>query len=290
MNQFVKFVVHHPKIVIAIVLAATCGFGVILVRRGIPFNGSPETLARKDAALDFFHETRKTFGDDRVIIVALTTEDALAPAFIDKLDRLTKRLAVVDGVDDVLSLTTLQAIRRRDDGVVIERLVPLDRRSPEQLRALKDEITRDPLYARQFISTDGRTAAVNVFLKLLDEAEARKVAEEVERVAKAENDGDELFLAGVPVMDAHGVRHTVRDMMVLSPLAAVVCFLIFLAAFRRFWCAMLPMAALVIGLMWTIGLMAWFDRPITLATLSLPTTLMAVGGSYLFHVLNKHRL
>jgi predicted RND superfamily exporter protein len=32
------------------------------------------------------------------------------------------------------------------------------------------------------------------------------------------------------------------------------------------------------------------DRPITLATLSLPTTLMAVGGSYLFHVLNQHRL
>jgi len=59
MNQFVKFVVHHPKIVIAIVLAATLGFAVVLVRRGILFNGSPETLARHDAALDFTKLARR---------------------------------------------------------------------------------------------------------------------------------------------------------------------------------------------------------------------------------------
>ncbi|HEX8088611.1 MAG TPA: MMPL family transporter, partial [Blastocatellia bacterium] len=44
------------------------------------------------------------------------------------------------------------------------------------------------------------------------------------------------------------------------------------------------------GLIWTLGLMSLFGRPITLATLSLPTVLLAVGSSYIFHVLNQYRI
>jgi predicted RND superfamily exporter protein len=66
--------------------------------------------------------------------------------------------------------------------------------------------------------------------------------------------------------------------------------MVFLMAFRSFWGAALPMAALIIGLVWTIGVMSLLGRPITLATLSLPTVLMAVGSSYIFHVLNQYRI
>jgi predicted RND superfamily exporter protein len=81
-----------------------------------------------------------------------------------------------------------------------------------------------------------------------------------------------------------------RDTLVLSPVGALLCFGVFLFAFRSFWGAALPMCALIIGLIWTIGLMSLLGRPITLATLSLPTTLMAVGSSYIFHVLNQYRV
>lgn len=286
MNQIGKFVVYYPKIIIAVTLAATIGYAAAIATRGVKFNGSPETLARKDATLQFFNETRQVFGDDRVIIVALTVEDVFSASFIEKLDRMTRRLAEVRGVDETQSLTNLKAIRSTENGIAIERLIPPN----PQLSRLKEEITRDPLYARQYISTDGRTAAINVFLKPLGEAESRAVAEEVERVAKTEAGADEMLLAGVPVIDARGIRSMLRDMLVLSPLAAVLCFVIFLAAFRSFWGAALPMASLIIGLIWTIGVMTLLDRPITLATLSLPTVLMAVGSSYMFHVLNQYRI
>ncbi|HXI92924.1 MAG TPA: efflux RND transporter permease subunit, partial [Blastocatellia bacterium] len=118
----------------------------------------------------------------------------------------------------------------------------------------------------------------------------RAVAEQVERVAKSEANGDEIFVAGVPIVDARGIRSMFRDTLVLSPIGALLCFGVFLFAFRSFWGAVLPMCALIIGLIWTIGLMSLLGRPITLATLSLPTTLMAVGSSYIFHVLNQYRV
>ncbi len=290
MNQLGKFVVYYPKIIIAVTIAATIGYAAAIATRGVKFNGSPETLARKDATLQFFNETRQMFGDDRVIIVALTVEDVFTTSFIEKLDRMTKRLAAVDGVDETQSLTNVKAIRSTENGITIERLIPTNAYDTVGLASLKEEVTRDPLYERQYISTDGRTAAINIFLKPLAEAETRAVAEEVERVAKMEAGADEVLLAGVPVIDARGIRSMLRDMLLLSPLAALLCFIIFLAAFRSFWGAALPMTALIIGLVWTIGMMTLLGRPITLATLSLPTVLMAVGSSYMFHVLNQYRI
>jgi uncharacterized protein len=288
-----KFVVLHPKPIIAITLAVTAAYLAIILLFGVSFNGSPETLARKDETYDFYNETRRVFGDDHVIIVAITTTDVFNAGFLVKLNRLTERLAALSGVDQALSLTNIKAAKKVEGGISIGRLIDL--RSLEQLDAnslaqLKNDVTNDPLYARHYVSTDGATAAIDVFLKTMGEAESRQVAEEVERLAKSEANGDDIFLAGVPIIDARGIKSMLRDMLVLSPVAAVLCFGVFLFAFRSFWGAVLPMSALIIGLIWTIGLMSLLGKPITLATLSLPTTLMAVGSSYIFHVLNQYRI
>jgi predicted RND superfamily exporter protein len=294
MTHLAKFVVLHPKKIIATTVAITVCFLAIIFTRGIGFNGSPETLARKDADLEFFYQTRQNFGDDRVILAALTTTDVFTREFIARLSRLTDKLAALDVVAETIILTNNKSIRSQDRTVSVDKLIPSSLLSSpdadQRLIKLKEEITRDPLYAKQFISTDGRTAAINVFMKSMGESQMRAAAEAVERVVKSEAAGDDVLLSGVPILDSRGIKSMFRDMNVLSPAAALLCFFVFLLAFRTFWGAALPMAALIIGLVWSMGLMSLLDRPITLATLSLPTTLMAVGSSYIFHVLNQYRI
>src|SRR5436305_5362686 len=294
MNPLGKFVVDHARFVIVATFAATVAFAAAIAGRGLTFNASPETPARHDDTLAFFDETRRAFGDDRVIIAALTPTDVFAPAFLEKLDRLTRRLAAAPGVAETQSLTNIKAIRRDRDTVVIENLIPARLiYQPDgggQLQTLKSTITADSLYVKQFVSADGKTTAINVFLKPLGESATRVAAEAIERTLAAEAGADEVMLSGVPVIDARGIRSMLRDMLLLSPLAALLCFAVFFISFRSFWGVALPMSALVIGLTWTLGLMALFGKPITLASLSLPTVLMAVGSSYIFHVLNQYRL
>lgn len=293
MIQPAKFVVLHPKTILAATLAITIGYLGAILYCGVSFNGSPEMLARKDETFRFYNETRSIFGDDRVIVIGISTTEVFTPTFLERLDRLTNRLAAVGGVAEAMSLTNVKAITSEAGSINVGRLIDvrsLRQADAARLDRLKEQVTNDPLYVRHYVSADGKTAAVDVFLKALGEAETRAVAEQVERVAKSEADGDDVFLSGVPIVDARGIRSMLRDMLVLSPIAAVLCFGVFLFAFRSFWGAVLPMAALVTGLIWTLGLMSLLGRPITLATLSLPTVLMAVGGSYIFHVLNQYRI
>src|SRR2546423_10905311 len=97
MIQPAKFVVSYPKTIISAIIAITVVHLAIILFYGITFNGSPETLARKDETFNFYNETRKLFGDDRVIIVAITTEAVFTPAFLERLDRFTHQLAGLPG-------------------------------------------------------------------------------------------------------------------------------------------------------------------------------------------------
>jgi predicted RND superfamily exporter protein len=289
MNWIGNTVVSKPRLIIATALSVTVLMAAAIVIRGIKFNGSLETLIQKGGEQEFYNKVRSTFGDDHVIIVGLTTGDVFTSDFIKRLDRLTSDLDAVKGVTETQSLANIKAVRRADGGLVLERLIPRDA-DDAVLSRLRAEVTHDPLYAKNIISEDGRTAAINVFLAPLDEVQTRRVAEDVERIARSESAGDELLLAGVPIMDARGIHSMVRDMLVCSPVAALMCLVVFFLAFRSFWGAVLPVLALLMGLVWVLGVMSLLGTPITIATLSLPTTLMAVGGSYMFHVLNQYRI
>ncbi len=288
MNKFASFVVLHPKLIVAITLVLTVIFAVGLAVYGVQFNGSPDTLARNDEALNFFKETQATFGSDEVIIVALEASDIFTTEAQERLDYLTQLFAAEKGVAKAVSLSNVTAIKNAKDGIVIDKLIPANA-STEQLQQLKGAVTEDALYANNYLSTDGRTAAINLFLQRLPTEERQAVSLEIERLVKKEARGD-LWVAGVPLMDAKGVSSMVSDMSLFSPIAATLCFLVFFGAFRSFWGALLPMLALGMGLVWTIGLMAFINKPFNIATVTMPTVLMAVGSSYLFHVLNQYRV
>jgi hypothetical protein len=289
MTQLWRLVLSHAKSVITATLLLTIAFAAVIFHRGISFDGSPETLSRRDGSLAFFDEIRASFGDDRVILVALTTEDVFTREFLSRLERLTDRLASIDGVDSALSLANLPSIKREGDQIIIDRLIPRSA-SPADLRALKETVTRDPLYHRLYVSGDGKTASVSVFLRAVDEERSQAITREVERISSQEAGGDELLLAGIPVTDVRAIENMIRDIALISPVAFLLTFLVFLFAFRSLWGAMLAMIALLIANIWTVGLMSLLGRPFTFATVTLPATLMAIGSSYLFHLLNQYRI
>jgi predicted RND superfamily exporter protein len=289
MKSLAKLAVSYPWAAIAVTLAITLAMGSVIAIRGIQFNGSLESLARKDSDSQFYDQVKGAFGDDRVIVVALTTDDVFTPIFVNKLAKLTSELEAVHGVEEAQSLTNVKSIRRVGEDVVVDKLLPAGA-SAEQLESIRTGVVTDPIYVRNYVSADGRTAGINVFLKQMDESATRQVAREVSRIARASAGRDDLILAGVPIMDDVGINSMTQDMLLCSPLAALVCALIFFLAFRSVWGAVLPMGAIMIGITWTLGLMSLMNRSITIATLSLPIILFAVGGSYMFHVLNQYRL
>ena len=65
-------IVHRPQIVLLGLLLITSFFFYQLATRGLPLDNSPNSLmVSQDQALSQYDEAIETFGDDRVMIVAL---------------------------------------------------------------------------------------------------------------------------------------------------------------------------------------------------------------------------
>src|SRR5215813_1535284 len=151
MKTLAKLAVCHPWGVIAVTLGVTLVMAAAIAVRGIHFNGSLESLARNDTDSKFYDQVKGTFGDDRVIVVALTTEDVFTSQFVKKLARLTSDLEAVRGVEEAQSITNVKSIRRIGGDVVVDKLIP-GNATQEELKTIRGSVVADPLYLKNYIS------------------------------------------------------------------------------------------------------------------------------------------
>lgn len=283
-------IVNHPRTILAGVLLVTSFFFYQLVTRGVPLDNSPDALmVSHDWALKQYDEAMSTFGDDRVMIVALLADDIFVPDVIRRIRLLTRRIERVDGVRQVISLTNVEHARTVGDSVRVGPLIPT-RASADELKKIAQEIEDNRFIVGNLVSADRTMVALNVFFSTGRGKAEKSAVAEIERITHNEFGDDRIYFAGLPYMDYRNDVHVQGDLLKFAPFTGLLIVLTFYRAFRRWRGVLMPVGTVVIGLIWTFGAMAMMGEPLTLVTMMLPVMLMAIGSSYVIHVLNQHDL
>src|SRR5262249_26425666 len=247
-------------------------------------------------------------------------DDVFAPADLARLRELHDRISKTRGVAEVLSLINAPCARSVDGVVSAEKLIPAEleetdgqgeggtgrqgegeterRResSPDQSYQshkshIRDDIRRlatsDSLYVGNLVSSDSRTAALNILFKSdLPTATRHAITKWIYESAR--NAGfDQVYFAGDPFSQWRGTDAIKTALRVFLPLTLLLIALLLWLCFRSVVAVALPLSTIGIGLLWLMGLMAWFDAPFTILALMLPTLMLAIGCSYMVHVINQ---
>src|SRR5262249_26429887 len=197
----------------------------------------------------------------------------------------------------------IQGIERQGDGengVTIRRpaapsprrlvALPLDQQSAIERSAI-EEIRRlatgDRLYVGNLVSSDSKTAALNILLKPDLPTSARHViTKQIYDLAGAAG-FDHVYFAGDPFAQWNSTEAIKRDLRLLLPLTLVFIALLLWLYFRSFVTVALLILTIGVGLLWLMGLMAWLESHFTILALMLPTLMVAIGCSYMVHVINQ---
>ncbi len=281
-----NFSINRPLIVIGIVLVLTIVFGLAL-RRGLALNVSPLLfIAEHSSEREDFNRVRDNFGDDLFLVAAVVSEDAFAPANIDRLRKLHQQIEQLDGIDEIISLANAPYARGDAKGASIEKLLP-EKADANRIVEAKSVALHDKLFAGQIISRDGKTAALTIIFKAKLSTDQRyALTEQIYNLAK--NAGfQQSYFAGDPFMQWRGVEAIRRDLSLFLPLTILlVAFLLWLS-FRTVVAVILPLLTVGIGLIWVFGVMNLAGSQFSLLSLMLPTLLLAIGCSYIIHVFNQ---
>jgi len=170
-------VVHHARAVLAAVLLATLAAAAVLVRLdppGLRLEIDPSTeplLPMGDPAVAAYRRAVRDFGDDQLYVIAMETQGVFSEANLAALRRTGDAISRLEGVRSVTSLARVTSLRWDAHAGWIEvrpflEEIPGD---PAALATLRERALGEPLYRRALISDDGRTAAINVAFREMDD-------------------------------------------------------------------------------------------------------------------------
>jgi len=284
MRDAALLLVRYPRTVLVACVALTAAFG--WAAHGLRIEGSLESvLPADDPGVRYYSDVREAFGNDDIAVVGVRAADLFAPATLEKLARVTDRLAAIDGVERVLSLTN--TVDPAADVFNPPKLLPRMPPTPEDVQALKDKLAATPLYAQNLVAADGRGAAINVVFKPMTDAEYadRDIDGQISAILASESGPEQIVYTSVSRVSQAAVRSMRHDLLRFTPLAVGAVIVILWFAFRRIRAVVLPLVTVLLAVVWTLGLMALAGKAITLGTFMLPPLLLVVGSAQAMHLI-----
>ncbi len=291
-DSFSRWILGHRSwvalgLVILTLIAAAGIYDPIEGRPRIRIDPSlNEMLPADDPARRFYEELLERFGSDDVVVVSLRSESLFSPDGLATLVRVTRAIERAEGVHHVEGLAN--AIRLRPvegDLEISEFLDPLPQSQAEADR-LRADAVQDPLRAGTFVSIDGTATGILVTFDRMPEDVflAKSYDLRVLELARAGAPGMTVVLAGTPHIKAEVGRLLTKELTLMVPIVFVLMSILSSLFFRSVRIGMVPIAAVALGLVWTIGVMGWVGHDLNIVTTLIPPLILALGFAYATHV------
>ena len=174
-----------------------------------------------------------------------------------------------------------------DDGfLLVEDLVPAGSLAGDQAAAVREYLASSPMYENvTLVSQDGRYASV--IIERQDDLDAAELARAVATTVDDNWDGD-YSLAGQAFTSMELQSIIGRDLPLLGGLALVAIVLMLLLNFRTVQGTLLPLAQILVGVIWGMGIFQLLGFKLMALTVIGPIAVMAVASSFVINMLGRY--
>jgi len=277
-------VARRPALFLAATLVLTAALAPFIFRLRTEAN-VVKMLPEGDPGLRVMAVVDSEFGGSDEVAVVVESRDLFAPATLRAFDSLAAAIAALPGVAGVQGLTTLEDVRGEGDDIVISKVIDSVPQDPARLAALRRQVLGDERYRGTLVSEDGTSALL--LARLSPGSRQEDVVSAIERAAESSSLAKEVTLSGSPALMKYVRDWMADDLLLLLPLVVLVLVLVLAVSFRSWYGVLLPLAAVLLALVWTLGLVGLFRQPITIVMVVLPPVLVSVGSAYGIHIIER---
>ncbi|MFL5772607.1 MAG: efflux RND transporter permease subunit [Flavisolibacter sp.] len=289
-----RVILRYGFIWLAILLALTAFFGWQASKVKLSYEFS-RAIPTDNPKYKIYQEFRKKFGEDgNLLVIGIQTKKFFQKDVFQDYTSLAHELKRSDGVSDVISIPSSVNLKRAEDAEKLQ-AVPVFQDSiqtQEELDSNRNIFMGLPFYKGllyndatgawlmgvrirgDILNTPKRTAVVN------------HIADLAESFGKKHN--IDVHLSGLPLIRtlmADRIQKEMRWFLIGSVLLSAVILLIF---FRSIGATLLSLAVVIIGVVWSLGIMNLFGFKITLLTALIPPLIVVIGIPNCIYFLNKY--
>ncbi|MBI9077720.1 MAG: MMPL family transporter [Desulfatibacillum sp.] len=222
----------------------------------------------------YYEKFKKDFGSEEVLLVVVRGDNIFSQKTFRSLEIISGDLSSLPGVRRIISLPGI-----RKDMDLTEQWTNAD---------FERIIEPVALFDRNFLSPD-KTATV-ISLLLHADTDRKGIIEAVDGVINKDYEGvRSIYQIGMPSVAQALATYTEKDFALLPPITFGIILLVLFALFGNLRGVVLPSIAVVMSLVWTMGLMAYTHTALSLMTMIVPVFLIAVGTAYCMHIISEYK-
>ena len=282
-------VTKYPWLVILVTAAITIYFGMQLPNL-VFSNDVDKFLPANDPSRLLMDHIEEDFGNSESIVVGFTVKKGTITtgANLAKVAEITEILGLIDSVTDVSSITNTDYISGVDGGIETGDLVEFTPETSEEEADIKQRLRSWDLYDGMLYTPDFKSSVMIIETEEISQDRGALLYDEILKTLQPYEEQFDFHVAGSPILYALMSGNMQSDLRLLIPLVLLVVIITLFLSFKRISGVVLPVTAVTVSMIITLGLMAQLGIELTILATIIPVLLVAVGSAYGIHIITHY--
>lgn len=241
----------------------------------------------------------KEFGEEgNLIVVGVQDKKIFTPKAFAAWTKLMNEIKNQKEVDLVVSISDLKKLQKNDSLQTFE-LLPFVNQDKTQSKNYLQSIEKDlfekmPFYESLLFNKKNNTIRSAIYLdkKIVNTAHRKDyiLKDFIPRIEQFEKEtGINLRVSGMPYIRTLNAKSITDEISLFIGASLLVTSLIFFFFFRSFRATLISIIIVIIGVMWTFGLIGLFNYEITVLTALVPSLVIVIGIPNCIFLTNKYQ-
>ena len=195
--------------------------------------------------------------------------------------------------DAVMTVDSLYSIPDMNNYFITESIKPMlsgHESLPKELEYVRYQATHNKLLLNRFVNPRGTAMAFHVVLKPANRKELVKNRNEIESVVKRYHvNFNKLYQISGLEVENYLARVSLSDSLILGSAALLILVLIYGFFFQKITMGLLPLITSSLALVWTGGVLAYFNIPINALSIVVFIMVFVVGAMECAHFINAYQ-
>ena len=252
-------------------------------------------LPATDSTLINYKDFKQRFGEDGdVLVIGIENEHLFRKDIYDAWYDMGEELRLLPGVDQVVSAARCYHLVRNDslkrfDFKLLSEGKPA---TQKELDSIKNEIVKLKFYDKLMWDEESHISvmAITMNAQVLDSKNRVALTDKIVKIVENYEAklGSKLRFSGMPYIRSILAKVVADEMVLFIVYAILVTALIMYIFFRSFKVVMVAMLVVIIGAIWSIGLVSLFGFQLSILTGLVPPLIIVIGVANCIFLLNKY--
>ena len=293
-RSLAKFVIKNRFVLLAFLLLSTAAMGYFASKVKLSYEFSKAIPTDNPKYVDYLNFKNK-FGDDgNLLVVGITTKALFRLSNFKFYQQLQQNLKSVAGVEDILSVPGAFTLVKNSETEKLNavKIFKDTINSQQELDGMVAVFNNLPFYNERLYNknTGSYLMAVRVNKSIFSSEKRTVVLNKiVDQLNKFEQDSKiEVHASGLPLIRTILADRIKKEMKLFLLASLGLSVLILLMFFKSISTTLLSLTVVIIGVIWTLGVIYLCGYQITLLTALIPSLVVVIGIPNCIYFINKY--